>query len=54
MSSKEPKFMKSPYFNEKPGNWQLKPGAPEEVKKEFEEFMEYDEPGNLDEPKKIE
>ena len=34
-----PNFLDSPYFVEEPGNWHLLPGAPEEVKKEFEEFM---------------
>ena len=35
-----PKFLDSPYFVEEPGNWHLKEGAPEDVKKEFKEFME--------------
>jgi hypothetical protein len=34
-----PEFMNSPFFVEEPDNWHLKPGAPEEVVKEFEEFM---------------
>ena len=35
-----PKFYDSPYFVDEPGNWHLKPGAPEEVVKEFQSFME--------------
>jgi hypothetical protein len=34
-----PQFVNSPYFVDEPDNWHLKDGAPEEVKKEFEEFM---------------
>ena len=34
-----PKFLDSPYFVDEPGNWHLKPGAPEEVVKEFNAFM---------------
>ena len=34
-----PAFFNSPYFVAEPDNWHLKPGAPEDVKKEFEEFM---------------
>ena len=40
MSTTEPRFTKSPYFVDEPGNWHLKPGAPEEIVQEFEEFME--------------
>ena len=40
MIGKEPNFTKSPYFVDEPGNWHLKPGAPDEVVKEFNEFME--------------
>ena len=40
MSISAPKFIDSPYFVEEPDNWHLKPGAPEEVQKEFDEFME--------------
>jgi hypothetical protein len=43
MAGKEPGFMKSEYFIAEPGNWHLKPGAPEEVRREFEEFMVGDE-----------
>ena len=43
MSVSAPKFINSSYFVEEPDNWHLKPGAPEEVQKEFDEFMkEYD------------
>ena len=35
-----PKFYDSPFFVDEPGNWHLKPGAPEEVVKEFQNFME--------------
>ena len=40
MSVPSPKFIDSPYFVEEPDNWYLKPGAPEEVQKEFDEFMD--------------
>lgn len=39
MIGERPDFMDSPYFVMEIGNWHLKPGAPEEVVKEFEEFM---------------
>ena len=39
MSVSAPKFIYSPYFVEEPDNWHLKPGAPEEVQREFDEFM---------------
>lgn len=42
MSSSRPNFTNSPYFVPESGNWHLKEGAPEEVKKEFEEYMEYE------------
>ena len=35
-----PKFISSPYFVPEAGNWHLKDGAPEEVVKEFAEYME--------------
>jgi len=34
-----PKFITSPYFVAEEDNWHLKLGAPEEVKKEFDEYM---------------
>lgn len=39
MIGEAPKFIDSPYFVDEPGNWHLKPGAPEEVVKEFEAYM---------------
>ena len=39
MTCQAPSFLDSPYLVEEPGNWHLKPGAPEALKKEFEEFM---------------
>lgn len=39
-----PKFFESPYFVDEPGNWHLKSGAPEDVKKEFDEYMKSMEP----------
>lgn len=43
MSMQKPNFAYSPYFVPEDGNWHLKEGAPEEVKREFEEYMEYEE-----------
>lgn len=40
MPEKKPAFMQSPYFIAEPGNWRLKDGAPEELRREFETFME--------------
>ena len=37
-----PKFYDSPYFVDEPGNWHLKPGAPEDVVKEFNNYMKSD------------
>ena len=34
-----PDFIDSPFFVMEPDNWHLKDDAPEEVRKEFEEFM---------------
>ena len=39
MIGPRPKFMDSPYFVMEEDNWHLKPGAPAETVKEFEEFM---------------
>jgi hypothetical protein len=39
MQLPRPEFMDSPYFVRELGNWHLKPGAPEKVKVEFNEFM---------------
>ena len=41
MSTSDMDFTRSPYFVMEDGNWHLKNGAPEEVVKEFEEYMEY-------------
>jgi len=41
-----PDFFTSEYFVPEPDNWHLKPNAPEDLKREFEEFMkekDYDE-----------
>lgn len=43
MIGSRPKFMDSPYFVMEEDNWHLKEGAPEDVVKEFNEFMEMDE-----------
>lgn len=43
MSVQKPKFVDSSYFVPEEDNWHLKEGAPEEVVREFEEFMKYDE-----------
>ena len=34
-----PRFIFSPYFVDEEDNWHLKEGAPEDIKKEFEEWM---------------
>lgn len=34
-----PEFFTSPYFVCEVDNWHLKPGAPDDIKKEFEEYM---------------
>lgn len=39
MIGPQPKFMESPYFVEEPGNWHLLPGAPDDVVREFQEFI---------------
>ena len=43
MSIEKPAFVDSPYFIMEDENWHLKEGAPESVKREFEEYMEYEE-----------
>ena len=40
MIGSRPKFMDSPYFVMEEDNWHLKEGAPAEVVKEFNEFMQ--------------
>ncbi|XJZ25959.1 hypothetical protein ACF5W4_11155 [Bacillota bacterium Lsc_1132] len=49
MAGSRPKFLDSEYFVDEPGNWHLKPGAPDDVVKEFQEFMDGDE---AEEPQK--
>ena len=34
-----PDIFESPFFVMEPDNWHLKPDAPEELKREFEEYM---------------
>lgn len=41
MSTPKLSFVDSPYFVAEDENWHLKEGAPEEVVKEFEEYMKY-------------
>lgn len=41
MSIAKPNFVDSPYFVAEDGNWHLKEGAPEEVQKEFDEYVKY-------------
>ena len=41
MSTMKMDFVDSPYFVPEDENWHLKEDAPEDVKKEFEEYMEY-------------
>lgn len=44
MSQAAPSFLDSPYFVMEPGNWHLKEGAPEELIREFNEYMAGDDP----------
>lgn len=53
MSSRQPKFVDSKFFVAEPGNWHLKPGAPEAVQMELAEFLEGDELGDLEEVPKL-
>ncbi len=39
MIGAEPKFMNSPFFVMEEDNWHLIPGAPEEIVKEFNDYM---------------
>lgn len=39
MSQQRQSFFDSPYFVEEYGNWHLKDDAPDEMKKEFEQYM---------------
>ncbi|MCM3568905.1 hypothetical protein [Neobacillus mesonae] len=36
----KPDFTKSPYFVDEPGNWHLKPGAPEELQIELDQYLD--------------
>ena len=42
MIGSKPKFMDSPYFVMEFGNWHLKDGAPADVVKEFNDYMNQD------------
>src|SRR5688500_10211332 len=44
MSKEEPYWIDSPWVVKEPGNWHLKEGAPEDLKKDFAEWMRSDEP----------
>lgn len=41
MSQMRPSFWDSEYFVPEPDNWHLKDDAPEELKKEFDEYMKH-------------
>ncbi len=43
MSQSMPIFWSSPYFVPEPDNWHLTDDAPEELKKEFAEYMKEQE-----------
>ena len=43
MSIERPKFVDSPYFYTDEDGWHLKDDAPEDVRKEFDEYMKYEE-----------
>ena len=40
MTGTVPNFINSPFFVREPGNWHLQSGAPKEVVREFDEFMQ--------------
>ena len=42
MSVQRPDFVDSPFFVMEEDNWHLKPGAPQEVQREFDAFMKND------------
>ena len=42
MIGSKPKFFDSPYFVMEFGNWHLKPGAPADIVKEFNDYMNQD------------
>lgn len=39
MDAQQPKFIDSEFFVGTPGNWHLLPGAPDDIVREFTEFM---------------
>ena len=41
-----PNFITSPYFVPELNNWHLKSGAPEEVKREFDEWCKHQDETN--------
>ena len=53
MPEKYPDFVNSEYFDDEPGNWHLKEGAPKELQKELANYLQsvnviQDEPGTID------
>lgn len=44
MIGPRPNFVDSPYFVADPGNWHLKPGAPQDIVDEFTAYMVAMEP----------
>ena len=42
MSMTRPKFVDSEYFYADESGWHLKEGAPSDVQKEFDEYMQYE------------
>ena len=46
MSKPAPSFIDSEYFVMEFGNWHLLPGAPEELVKEFKEYMKEETEGD--------
>lgn len=53
MIGSRPKFMDSPYFVDDLFNWHLKEGAPDEVVKEFNEYMAQIEKDDLEPEKPV-
>lgn len=50
MSTERPGFIDSPFFVGDPGNWHMKPGAPESTVREFNRYMEQLEPKPIETP----
>lgn len=48
MSQSMSTFWNSPYFVPEPDNWHLTEDAPEELKKEFEEYMKEQEENTVE------